>query len=88
MGIVLDRPLYLTADKSKIVEEGDPLARFVLGGKGSEVNDADAKLYGLEEYLKGGKAKVTKTLEEPKATAPDANKMQQPGQNKGRTEGR
>lgn len=73
MAITLDRPLYLNADKTKIVEEGDPASRFVLGGVGSEISDELAKQYGLEEYLKGGK---------PKAAQPPANKMQQPGQNK------
>lgn len=82
MGTVLDRPLYLTTD-NKIVEEGDPTARFVLGGKGSEISDVDAKLYGLEEYLAKG-SKATKPLDEAKAAQPDANKMQQPAANKGR----
>lgn len=76
MAIKLDRPLYLTADK-KIVEEGDPAARFVLGVAGSEINDADAKLYGLEEYLKaGGYGK--------KAAPPAANKATGPAENKGK----
>lgn len=89
MAITLDRPLYLNADKTKIVEEGDPAARFVLGGPGSEISDADAKLYGLEEYLKpkGKKPKEPEPPQEPeitdpKAAEPPANKMQQPGQNK------
>lgn len=54
MPITLDRYLYLDADKKKVVEENDPAARFVLGGPGSVIGDEDAKLYGLEEFLKKG----------------------------------
>lgn len=74
MPITLDRFLYLDADKKKIVEEGDPAARFTLGGPGSVISDEDAKLYGLEEFLGKGK----------KATQPEQNKAQQPEQNKGK----
>lgn len=70
MPIVLDRYLYLTADKKRVVEEGDPAARWTLGGPGSTVSDEDAKACGLAEYLKGKPAD-----EEPKATRPPANKM-------------
>lgn len=74
MPITLDRYLYLDADRKKVVEENDPAARFTLGGPGSVISDEDAKLYGLEEYLKGGR----------KATQPEQNKAQQPAANKGK----
>lgn len=75
MPITLDRFLYLDADKKKIVEENDPAARFTLGGPGSVISDEDAKLYGLEEYLKKGAA----------GNSPDPlQKATQPTQNKGK----
>jgi hypothetical protein len=46
-GFVLDRPLCLNADKTKVVEEDDPTARFVLGGRGSSIPMAMAIQYGL-----------------------------------------
>jgi hypothetical protein len=49
MPYVLDRNLYLNADKNKVLEEGDPAARYVLGVAGSTVSDEDAKLYGLDK---------------------------------------
>lgn len=44
-------PLYLTADKSEAVEEGDERAAFLLVGSGGQLTDEDAERYGL----KGGK---------------------------------
>lgn len=73
MPIILDRPLYLDAAKSKIVEAGDPAARFLLGGKGSTISDEDVKFYGLDKYLAGAAPEAD---DEPKATQPPANKMQ------------
>lgn len=43
-----DKALYLNADKSQVVEEGSPDAAFLLVGAGSEIDDADAKKYGLK----------------------------------------
>lgn len=45
--MILDRPLYLTADKKRVVEEGDEEARFVLGVKGSVVPPEYRNLPGL-----------------------------------------
>jgi len=44
---VADRRLYLTADRSRIVEEGDPAAAFLLVAAGRDVPVADAARYGL-----------------------------------------
>ena len=43
----LDRKLWLTADKSEVVEDGDPRAAFLLGSEGAEVPDAEADRLGL-----------------------------------------
>lgn len=47
-----DRALYLNADKTEVVEEGDPNAAFLLVGAGSEIDDADAAKYGLKSASK------------------------------------
>lgn len=65
---IADRYLYLNADKTKVIEEGDPAARFVLAGPGSTIPDEDVKRYGLDKEKKkqakeveGGKTVGTKT---------------------------
>lgn len=49
---IADRYLYLNADKTKVVEEGDPAARFVLAGPGSTIPDDEVKKYGLDKVKK------------------------------------
>lgn len=44
----LDRRLWLTADRKKVVEDGDPKAAFLLGNEGTEVDDAEAKRLGVK----------------------------------------
>lgn len=48
---VSDRRLYLNADRSRIVEESDPQATFLLCGVGGQLDDATADKYGLIESL-------------------------------------
>jgi hypothetical protein len=47
----LDRELALTAapgdPEARAVEAGDPAARYVLGGPGTEIEAADAERYGV-----------------------------------------
>ena len=43
----LDRRLWLTADRDRVVEEGDPDAAFLLGTAGKEIPDAEAERLGL-----------------------------------------
>jgi hypothetical protein len=54
--MTLDRPLYLNADKTRVVEEGDLEARYVLGVKGSVVPPEYRNLPGLpkESDTRGG----------------------------------
>lgn len=42
------KPLYLTADKSEAVEEGDERAAFLLVGSGGQLTDEEAAKYGLK----------------------------------------
>jgi hypothetical protein len=39
--------LFLTADRSRVVEEGNPDAAYLLVGAGCELPDAIARQYGL-----------------------------------------
>ena len=49
MNLIADRRLYLTADRSRVVEEGEPEAAFLLVGEGSELESALAEQYGIVE---------------------------------------
>lgn len=42
-----DRTLWLTADRDRVVEDGDPEAAFLLARRGQEVPAALVKRYGL-----------------------------------------
>jgi hypothetical protein len=44
---VYSRRLYLNADKTKVLEEGDEGAAYLLGGAGSPVAEEDVEKYGL-----------------------------------------
>jgi hypothetical protein len=44
-----DRRLYHNADKSKVLEEGDPEAATLAIAEGQEVSDAEAKRLGLDK---------------------------------------
>jgi hypothetical protein len=59
-----DRNLYHNADKSKVVEEGDPEAAFLAIAEGQEVPDAEAARLGLDKV----QAKQVKGPPEDKGT--------------------
>lgn len=40
--------LYMNADKTKLVKEGDPDAAFLFVRKGSAINDAESQRYGFK----------------------------------------
>lgn len=44
---ITDRRLWLNADKSRVVEDGDPEAAFLLASKGKELDAATVERYGL-----------------------------------------
>lgn len=45
-----DKRYYLNADRSKVVEEGDPAAAYLLAAEGADISNEDAKKYGLGRY--------------------------------------
>lgn len=44
----LDRKLWLTADKDRVVEDGDPAAAFLLGNEGTTVPNDEAERLGIK----------------------------------------
>lgn len=48
MATIADRKLWLTADKERVVEDGDPSSAFLFASPGDEISDADAKRYGVK----------------------------------------
>lgn len=56
--VIAQERLWLTADKSHVVREGDPAAAFLLAVAGSEIPRAEAERLGL---VKGAKTPKPKT---------------------------
>lgn len=52
--------LYLTADKAKVVEEGDPEAAFLLVGEGGQIPQEEAEKYGLTKAAESAETKAVK----------------------------
>ena len=73
----LDRTLWLTAGRDRVVEDGDPEAAFLLGTAGKEIPDAEAERLGLV-----GKPKAAPVEE--KQAEESANKQAPPASNKAR----
>lgn len=48
------KPLYVTADRSEVVEEGDSRAAFLLVADGGSLSEEEAAKYGLGDAKKGG----------------------------------
>lgn len=48
-----EKRLYLTQDRTRAVEEGDPEAAFLLVAEGGEMQDAEAERLGLTGKRKG-----------------------------------
>jgi hypothetical protein len=63
--LISDRRLYLTADRSLVVEAGDPAASWLLVAAGAVIDADDVARYGLHHA--GGKI----TVPPPKAPAAD-----------------
>lgn len=47
MPVISQKTLFLNADKTQVVDEGSEDAAFLLVRAGSELNDEDAKRYGV-----------------------------------------
>ena len=72
--MISDKRLYLTADRSRVVDENSPDAAYLLVGAGCELNDAVARQYGLLDKFE---AKAIEAPPENKAILfPPENKRQ------------
>lgn len=74
-----DRRLYVTADRSEIVEEGDPRGAWLLAGVGSQIGEGDVAKYRLSEQ--GGKVILGKPRPAP-APGPVEDKAIDEGEDK------
>lgn len=77
---VLDRKLWLSADRESVVEDGGAGAAFLLGGEGDEIPASEAERLGLS----GSKpaAKQAPESDNKEAAAP-ANKARKSAKKKG-----
>jgi hypothetical protein len=92
--MISDRFLYLTKDRSRVVEAGDEEAAILLVGEGGFLADADAIRYGLMEAPpapetrtlaglvgEGGAKAIASAPENKAVTGPDATKTAEGGEN-------
>lgn len=47
--MIAKKRIYLTADRSRVVAEDDPLSAVLLIGIGGTISDEDVERYGLKE---------------------------------------
>lgn len=82
--IVIDRHLYLTEDRDRVVEENDPASRFLWAAPGDEVSRAEALRLGAiqPDREQAKEASDPEGEAEPKQRAPRANKARQPSGHK------
>jgi len=80
--IMSDRNLYLTADRSRVVEENDTDQRSLLVGKGCELDGPTAERYGIEADEDGrlvvGEVKEAEPEEDKQVDAPENKQIVQP----------
>lgn len=74
---VVDRHLYLTEDRSRVVEEGDPAGRWLWASPGQQVKRRDAEQLGAVKADPEPDAEKEPEKAEPesKQRAPRANKQ-------------
>lgn len=80
MSYALTERLWYTADKSRVVKDGDVAAAFLLGGPGQVIDMAEAERLGLVDTPKKGKKPAPNKKKEPPADKgvkfPPENKRQ------------
>lgn len=70
-----DKRYYLNADRSKVVDEHDPDAAYLLAAEGGDISTEDAKKYGIGHY-------APKADDEMPADEPEAKMVPAPPENK------
>jgi hypothetical protein len=69
--ITVDRRLWLTADRERVVEDGDPEAAFLLAALGQTISESDAERYGL---VPKAKTKASAKSDKKAVEAPEGDK--------------
>jgi hypothetical protein len=77
----VDRHLYLTEDKSRVVEESDPASRWLWATPGMQVPLAEAERLGAVKANS-----EAEPAEAPKQRTPAQNKQRKPRENKAKDE--
>jgi hypothetical protein len=73
--LTLKRRLWLTADRSEAVEDGDERATHLLGPEGGEIDEAEAERLGLDETAVGAaEPQMTEPTGAKAESAPEATK--------------
>lgn len=81
--VVVDRRLYLTADRSRIVEEGDPRAHSLYATPGMTITVEEAKRYGLIDKNVPESVPIRKaTTPQPTLTNPKEGWTEEGGESK------
>lgn len=75
--IIADRRLWLAADRTSVVEDGDARAAFLLAGPGGEILAAEVERLGLA--VDDGRVVLPQS---DKARVPSENKMRRKGEDK------
>ena len=79
-GFKSDRRLYLSSDKSRVLEEADKGAGWLFATPGSQITEDAASAYGLE--YRDGKVILTQARAEPKAAKKGEDKALKRGGDK------
>ena len=77
------RRLYLSGDKSRVLEEGEKEAGWLFATPGSQIAESDASAYGLE--YRDGKVILPQGRTEPKAAKKGEDKALKRGGDKAAT---
>lgn len=80
--VIIDRHLYLTEDRKRVVEENDPASRFLWAAPGDEVSRAEAARLGAIPAAEEP-APEAEPDEQPKRRAPQTNKARRSAGDKG-----
>ena len=81
-GFKSDRRLYLSPDKSRVIEEGDKGAGWLFATPGSQITESAASAYGLE--YRDGKVILPHGQAEPKSAKKREDKVLKRGGDKSR----
>jgi pyruvate/2-oxoglutarate dehydrogenase complex dihydrolipoamide acyltransferase (E2) component len=71
---IADSEMWLNADRTKVLEAGDPDAAFLFATPGKRITVEDAELYGLTKLAKEENPKEVKPADNKMVSGPSATK--------------